>query len=309
MSKWALACFVVCGACANNVAFDKATGPDGRIKGARPVVLAENAGTTKGIVTYPGGDRIDWRVIELPEGQKGRLDLQMTYSTPRPGLRLAFDVFDQWNVPVKEAAARGRGRIKSTSVEKATGKVFVRIYAPGRGDAGQYKLTAEFHPEVVVKDFNPLDVAVADPPRLPDIPEAAVPCVTFDPQNPTCAISCPPGSPPDWKGCPKPTPPPGTGGTGEQPPPPPPPVEKAKPVVARVLKVDVSTDGLEVTLGAGSEQGVAKEWKVNVLRGATTAPLSGGGGTIKRVNKTTTIIVVKLTTNQMAENSNVQLSP
>ena len=94
MSRWALACLVVCGACANNVAYDKATGPDGKIKGAVPIVLAENAGASKGIVTFPGGDRIEWRMIELPEGKKGRLDLQMTYSTPRPGLRATFDGID-----------------------------------------------------------------------------------------------------------------------------------------------------------------------------------------------------------------------
>lgn len=308
MSKWALACLVVCGACANNVAQDRATGPDGRIKGALPVVLAENAGKAKGIVTYPGGDRVDWKMIELPEGKKGRLELQMTYSTPRPGLRVTFDVFDQWNTPVKEAAVSGRGRIKTASVAKAMGKYFVRIYAPRRGDAGQYKLSAEFHPENEIPDFRPDQVAVADPPKLPDIPDAAIPCTVFDPNNPTCGTACPPGAPADWKGCPKPTPPPGgTGGTVV--PPPPPPLPAAKPIVARVLKVAIDGNGLDVVVASGSEQGVDKTWKVTVLRGETTSPLSGGTGVVVRVNKTTTTIHVKLTTNQMAANSNVQLSP
>lgn len=309
MSKWALACLVVCGACANNVAFDKATGPDGRVKGAKPVVLSDNSGSAKGIVTYPGGDRIDWRMIELPEGANGQLDLEMTYSTPRPGLRLTFDVFNQWNEPVKDAAVSGRGRIKTASVAKASGKYFVRIYAPRRGDAGQYKLKAEFKPSVELATFKPLSVPVPDPPKLAEIPEPAMPCTTFDALNPTCGTACPPGSPPEWKGCPKPTTPPGgTGPTGPVEPPPP-PVVKAKPITARVLKVAVNADGLEVTLGAGSEHLVGKDWKAVVLRGVTTSPLSGGSATIVRVNKTTTVIQVKLTTNQMAENSNVQLSP
>lgn len=307
MSKWALACLVVCGACANNVAFDKATGPDGKIKGALPVVLTENAGKAKGIVTYPGGDRIDWKMIELPEGQKGRLELQMTYSTPRPGLRLTFDVFDQWNMPVKEAAASGKGKIKSATVSAAAGKYFVRIYAPRRGDAGQYKLSADFHPEVSVVGFNPLNVPVADPPKLAEIPEPVSTCQVFDQNDPVCGTKCPPGAPVDWKGCPKPVtpPPPGTGTTAPPIPPPPP----AKAIVARVLKVDINADGIDVTVGGGSELGVGKGWKATVLRGTSTTPLSGGAGTVVRVNKTTTVVHVKLTTGQIGENPNVQLSP
>jgi hypothetical protein len=295
----------VCGACANNVAFDKATGPDGKIKGAKPVALAENAGKANGIVTYPGGDRIDWKLIELPEGQEGRLELQMTYSTPRPGLRVTFDVFDRWNVPVKDAAVSGKGRIKSATVAKAAGKYFVRIYAPRRGDAGQYKLTAEFHPELKKDIFDASKVAVADPPKIIEIPEPVSTCPVFDTNDPVCGTKCPPGAPVDWKGCPKVVvaPPPGTGPA--VPPPPPPP----KPIVARVLKVSINDGGLDVVVGGGSEQGVATGWKVTVLRGESGAPLSGGTGTVVRVNKTTTTIHVKLTSDQMNANSNVQLSP
>lgn len=309
MSRWALACLVVCGACANNVAYDKATGPDGKIKGAVPIMLAENAGASKGIVTFPGGDRIDWRLIELPEGKKGRLDLQMTYSTPRPGLRATFDVFDQWQAPVKDAAVSGKGRIKTASVPKATGKYFVRIYAPRRGDAAQYKLTAEFHPEVDLPGFDPIPLAIPDPPKLAELPDPPSKCEVFKADDPACA-GCPATAPVDWKGCvktpPPPPPDPGTGGGTVVVTPPPP----TKPVIARVLKVSVDGDALEVTLGSGSEHGIGKDWKgAVVLRGATESPLSGGTATVVRVNKTTTLIRVKLTTNQMGENSNVKLSP
>ena len=46
------------------------------------MVFAENEAKVRGVVTYPGGDRVDWKQIDLPEGKKGRLDLQMTYTTP-----------------------------------------------------------------------------------------------------------------------------------------------------------------------------------------------------------------------------------
>src|SRR3712207_4868278 len=99
--------------CAHNVPQDKATGPDGKQKGATPIALQEGEGKAHGIVTYPGGDRVDWKFIELPAGQKGKLDLELKYRTPRPGLQVAFDVFDQWNTPVSKAA---RGRMQSTTI-------------------------------------------------------------------------------------------------------------------------------------------------------------------------------------------------
>ncbi|MBL0217849.1 MAG: hypothetical protein IPQ07_28715 [Myxococcales bacterium] len=306
MSKWPLVCLIA-SACANNVPQDRSTGPDGRVKGALPMVFAENEAKVRGVVTYPGGDRVDWKQIDLPEGKKGRLDLQMTYTTPRPGLRVAFDVFDQWNVPVKNAVANGKGRIKSASIDKAKGKYFVRIYAPRRGDAGQYRLTAEFHEEVVNTGPGVLALNIPDPPKLPDVPPPPSTCEVFDRNDPVCGNKCPPGAPVDWKGCVGPTPP--TPPVVATPPVPVPPVVVAKPVSARVLKVDVNNGGLDITVGGGSELGIAKGWRVTVLRGETSNPLSGGTGTIVRVNKTTTIVHVSLTTNQIGANPNVLLQP
>ena len=132
---------VAVAACAHNVPQDRATGPDGRAKGAQPIALEQGEGTVRGIVTYPGGDRVDWKRIELPEGTRGRLDLQMSWTTPRPGLKVAFDVFDQWNIPVVNASASARaGRMRSATIDRAKGTYHVRIYAPRRGDAGAYTL-------------------------------------------------------------------------------------------------------------------------------------------------------------------------
>ncbi len=307
MTRSALGWVVVCllaPACANNVSQDRSTGPDGKVKGALPIVLTENEGKANGIVTYPGGDRVDWKAITLPAGKKGRLDVQLTYSTPRPGLKVSFDLFDQWNVPVTEAVVSGKGRVKSATVDKARGTYFVRIYAPRRGDAGQYKLAAAFHEELPPAIFNPLNLAIHDPPKLPDVPPLPSTCEVWNPKDPACK-GCPASAPADWKGCAPPTATPPAPPT----PPMPPPLPPAKPVMARVIKVDVAGDSLEVVVGGGSEQGIAKDWKVTVLRGDTTSPLSGGAGTVVRVNKTTTVIRVKLTSQQINANSNVQLSP
>ncbi len=296
-------------ACANNVPQDRATGPDGRIKGAAPIALDQNEAKVRGIVTYPGGDRVDWKLIELPAGARGTLDLQMSWTTPRPGLKVAFDVFDQWNVPVaRETSTRTTGRTRSASIENAMGKYFVRIYAPRRMDAGAYTLQAAFTPDPVVATGPKwLEIPVNDPPRLPEVPPPPSTCETHDPTDRACDKICAPGAPPTWRGCVGPTPP-GTSTTTTVVTPPV-PVPVVNPVVTRVLRFEVTAEGLELTVAAGSLQGVGKGWKANVLRGTSMSTLAGGSGTIVRVNKQTTIVRVNLSTNVINANPQVELSP
>lgn len=293
-------------ACANNVPQDRATGPDGKLKGAIPIVLEEGEAKVRGIVTYPGGDRVDWKMIELPAGKKGRLDLQMSWTTPRAGLKVAFDVFDQWNVPVINASSNLRGgRTRSATIDNAAGKYFVRIFAPKRGDAGAYTMAAAFTPEVPPLDPGwILKVEINGPPKLPDVPPPPSTCETHDPHDRACATVCAPGAPLTWKGCVAPTvPTPAATVTVT------PPIQVPDPVVTRVLKFEITGAGLELTVAAGSAHGVGKTWKANVLRGTTMSTLAGGTGTIIRVNKQTTIVLVNLTTNAINANPQVQLSP
>src|SRR6187200_985029 len=99
--------------CAHNVPQDKATGPDGKIKGAKALTLENGEAKANGIVTYPGGDRVDWKMIELPEKQTGTLDIRLQWTPPRPGLQLSFDVFDEWNTQVVQSKKQGKKRSKS----------------------------------------------------------------------------------------------------------------------------------------------------------------------------------------------------
>lgn len=290
-------------ACANNVPQDRATGPDGRIKGALPIALDQGEAKVRGIVTYPGGDRVDWKLIELPAGTRGTLDLQMSWTTPRPGLKVAFDVFDQWNVPVINATSnRHAGRTRSASIERAMGKYFVRIYAPRRMDAGAYTLAAAFTPEPKPVPLPAFDYP--DPPRLPSVPPPPSTCETHDRHDLACEKVCAPGAPADWKGCVAPPQPQIVTPIVVTP-----PVQAPDPVVTRVLKFEITPTGLELTVAAGSAHGVGKTWKANVLRGTTMSTLAGGTGTILRVNKQTTIVLVNLTTNAINANPQVQLSP
>ena len=81
--------------CAHNVPQDSASGDDGKQKGAKPITIDNGEGKASGVVTYPGGDRVDWKMIELPEKRLGTLDLELTWTPPRPGLQLRRDQEDE----------------------------------------------------------------------------------------------------------------------------------------------------------------------------------------------------------------------
>lgn len=333
--------------CAHNVAQDKATGNDGKNKGARELVLENGEAKASGIVTYPGGDRVDWKLIELPENRKGRLDFKLQWTPPRPGLQLAFDVFDEWNAPViaskKTSRRRAKGRTKTAKLEGAKGKYYIRVYAVDRGDAGKYKLTVEFTEASAATLFDPLKLEIPEPPKLAAVPEPEIPCDPnqFDQKNPACRNICPEfGAPPGWPPCKDkcPNPPdvniPSCQATMPCPNPPDRRVRsckasqwakcdlankdpqnpncdnaKADPVTARVLKNEIQGGDLIITIGAGSNSGISKGWRATVLRGDTDTPLSGGDVTIVRVDKNATVGRVKLTTDQIKANDRVKLSP
>ncbi len=100
----------------------------------------------------------------------------------------------------------------------------------------------------------------------------------------------------------------GTNCVSAAPPPPPPPIAPA-PVTTRILKLTIEGDFAVCVLGAGSENGVAKTWRAQFLRGSTATPLVGGKAEILRVDRRTTMIRVKMTTDAIAANPAVQLSP
>ena len=341
--------------CARNVPQDKATGEDGKTKGAKELVLENGEVKETGIVTYPGGDRVDWKVIEIPDKQRGTLDIRLQWTPPRPGLQLAFDVFDEWNTPLinsKKAGRKKRGRSRTASVEvrgkglsPGDGRYFIRVYAPNRGDAGKYKLTVEFKPELAGPRFDPLKLEIPEPPKLAAVPEAEVPCdeQNFDKNIPACKFVCPAfGAPPGWPACKGkcPDPPdvnnPACHATMPCPKPPdrrvraclrpgvfpkcadinnPDPENpncdnaKADPVKARVIGNSVQGNATIITISAGKKQGVKLDWRGTVLRGDSDSPMVGGDVKIIRVDETRTIGRTKLTTDQISSNPYVKLSP
>ncbi|HEY5924710.1 MAG TPA: hypothetical protein VIV11_23685 [Kofleriaceae bacterium] len=332
--------------CAHNVSQDKATGPDGKVKGAKALTFENNEARSNGIVTYPGGDRVDWKLVELPEKKTGILDIKLQWNPPRPGLQLAFDVFDEWNTMVlqsKKASKKSKSRVRTAVLDNAKGKYFIRVYAMNRGDAGKYKLTVDFKESTGPMSIDLLKVEIPEPPKLAAVPETEATCdeFTFDVKNPACRTVCGAGAPKGWPGC-----------AGKCPDPPDPTVEacwdkvcpspptsrskacmrdvnknfppcdksnpdldnpkcniKAAPVTGRVIKTEVQGSEVVVTIAVGSDQGVGKGWTGRVLRGDTDSAIDGGDVTVIRVGKRETVGKVRLTIDQVSANPKVKLSP
>ena len=178
------------------------TGADGKPKGAKKVTLENGEGKAHGIVTYPGGDRVDWKQIELPKDKTGTLSLKLSWSSPRPGLDLSFAVYDEYFWPITEAKPRHHNTRTSKKVDPiahAKGTYYVMVYASNRGDAGKYTLTADYAEDKAQVIFDLSKVEIPDPPKLPTVPEPPVPCdpKKYDDKNPACKGVCP--DPPDPK--------------------------------------------------------------------------------------------------------------
>ncbi|HET9627102.1 MAG TPA: hypothetical protein VFP84_37340 [Kofleriaceae bacterium] len=342
----ALGLTLLVSACAHNVPQDSATGSDGKEKGAKTISLENGEGRASGIVTYPGGDRVDWKLVELPEKKRGALEVKLSWTPPRPGLQLAFDVFDEWNQPVvqskKTSKKRSAGRIRTATVDSAKGKYFIRVYAVGRGDAGKYKLTVDFTEAPVDSGIDYAKLDIPDPPKLAAVPDEIIPCdeTNFDPKKQECKSVCPKfGAPQGWPGCKDvcPTPPDinvqACWASMDCPNPPdrrvrkcspaakfwkpcdygnPDPNnprcdEKRPPVFGRIIGNNLQGSDVIITIGIGSEAGVGKDWVGKVMRGDSEQPLSGGDVQIIRVDKKVTVGKVHLTTDQLSSNSKVRL--
>ncbi|HVV87602.1 MAG TPA: hypothetical protein VHE35_31390 [Kofleriaceae bacterium] len=335
-----LAVFV--SACPKNVPQDLKSGEDAKPKGAKPITLDNNEGTAKGIVTYPGGDRVDWKVLELPKDATGQLTLKLKWTPPRPGLDLSFDVLNEWNREVASAKPNKRKHSRKTTkqvtVDGAKGKYYIAIYASERGDAGKYTLSASFAPNAV-DTFDWLTVPISDPPKLPAVPEPLKPCdpKAYDAKNPACAGVCPEPADPKNPACAGicPTPPdeniPACLETMPCPNPPDVKFKKCTPdkwppcnpaakdmknpncltyrppdVIADITDVQSAGDFSTITIGAGSKQAVDKGW-TGVVLDSNSKPVRGGGFTILSVTSVAAVAKVKLGVDTL-QNAKVRLS-
>jgi len=333
---------IVFAGCAKNVKQDSHSGEDAKYKGAKAIALENNEGEAKGIVTYPGGDRVDWRLIEIPEGKRGTLEIELSWKPPRPGLDLAFDVYNEYGrklggVKAKKPSATKKSKkkkgSKKTTIQPVKGKVYVEVYASNRGDAGKYTLKVKFAEEVVVvvPVFDPGSVEVPPPPKLAMVPPPCDP-TAIDPKNPECKGVHPPC---DDK-APDPANPNCAGKSAPCDPALPDPLNpkclpyfpdcdplkidkknpkcagvtppKAQPVEAMIIQVEPTGTGVIIHINRGSKDQVDTKWTGEIVDG-NGKPLTGGNFTIYKVQEKKSYAKVKLGKSVVDKNLDVMLYP
>jgi hypothetical protein len=336
--------FVLAG-CAKNVKQDAHTGTDGKVKGARAVMLdpASNEGETRGIVTYPGGDRVDWKSIELPKDKRGKVELELSWKPPRPGLDLSFDVYDQYGQKIggvkpkkpsaaKKAKKKKKGK-KSLTLDSVTGTIFIEVYASNRGDAGAYKLSAKFEEATLanIPVFDPGSIEMPQPPKLAAVPPPCDPAA-IDPKNPECKGVSPPcddknpdPANPNCKGKSKPCDPAALDPLNPNclayyPDCDPLKIDAKNPkckgvtapkpdaIDASIIATETSGSGTVITINRGTKDGVDTKWTGNVVDGSGKN-ISKGDFTIFKAVERNCYAKVKASKTTVDKNLQVRLQP
>jgi hypothetical protein len=280
--------------CTRNIPQASHSGKDSRYKGAKQIELESGEGRTKGIVTYPGGDRVDWKYFEIPEEKKGSIKIRLKHKPPRPGLDVAFDVYDQYFARVGRAKPSKRGkRSKSLTIKNVeTGKYYIQVYAPRRMDAGSYRLNLRFkeRKEVAEVDISALADQIPEPPTLPAVPEPIVvdPVVAKQLEDEAAAKKAEEDA-----------------RKAEE------DANAPKPVTAKIVNVQAASGGsVIITLNKGKEAGVARGWTGKILRGGRDgSALDGGDFKVIKVTSRESVGKVKLSVDQVKANKYARLSP
>jgi hypothetical protein len=273
------------------------SGTDRSRKGARPIAL-EPAGSFKlegearDVVTRRGGDGTDWKRFEVPAGKSGRVDVTVKYTTPRQGLDLKVDLYDARGKR-KAHARRVSQKAKLAKARVEGGAWYVRIYAPGRDDAANYKVTVTFSEDLPPPPPPPTGPKRPPPPPPPP-PPPVKPTLTPD-QFKMCLMvldkcerdkaTCEAANKTLLDSAPKPV----RGGIW-------------------MPRKDQTSGLVILTVNRGTQDGVARGWDGQVLRPDGT-PLPGGSFKVITVNGQSCVGKVQLPLDVIRNNPDVLLSP
>jgi hypothetical protein len=147
--------------------------------------------------------------------------------------------------------------------------------------------------------------------------ELPLPCDAFDDANPSCRDTCLPGAPDDWPGCviarDKLIAQGYTCATPSvrscAPPPPPPRCVNCPPVTARIVGTQIAGATIRIIIGAGSDHGVTRTWKADIVDRPSGTPVAGGNVAIVRIDRAVTVGTVTLTIQQVQATPYVFLQP
>ena len=290
-----LAALALWASCARNVPQHESSGKDFQAKGAKKIQIEEGEGRARDIVTYPGGDRVDWKVVEMPKDAKGTLTIKLLWQPPRPGGDLAFEVFDQYFTRVERVRpSPGTGdRSKQVKIKNASGKYYIQVYAPRRVDAGKYILSVRFRERAAGPSTDELLGMIDDPPPLPAVvePKEKTPEEIAAEEAEKARVEEEKRLAAEKRAQDDAT-----------------YAELNKPVYARITRTQRSgASGVIITISAGQVRGVDKGWSGVVLAGESKSALPGGEFTIIRVTKQEAVAKVQLSIDQVEANPRVEL--
>lgn len=328
---FALAAAWLLAGCPSVVKQDSKTGTDGKADGAEKIELSdEGEGSDSDNVTYPGGDRVNWKMFDVPGD--GDVEISLKWTSPRPNLDLSMNILDDtFNIVKRVAPEDGSGKTrKSAEFPAEKGTYYVQVYASGRGDAGDYTLDVTWTKKrPIVVEGPPLP----NPPRLPAIPGAVAtagggggapgtgpkgsatnPCKVGENCPPGAAYVNPacPDAPPAPIGTPCPPPPalnPMCPEAGLLAPGAPCPPKVIPPRAGRITEVSMSGQEIVVTIDKGSNQGIGKDWTGVVFVGKSgTKVLPNSDFKIFKVTEDESYGKIrKLSRDDLGDNARVEL--
>jgi hypothetical protein len=303
-----LAAALCAAGCASTIDQHKNSGPDYRPDGAALIELEDGEGAAVDIVTYPGGDRVDWKKVELPEDFAGVLQVRLLFQPPRDGLEISFEVYDERfeRVAVADPPPGSGARVLEAEVKPAFGGTYYfHVFAPRRTDAAEYMLAVRKQRQDVSALLDD-DVGalprIPDPPTLPAIVEGGGQQVA---QQGGGGQEQPHGG--GGQGQPQ-------GGGGS--PPPPDPIQDddrtpaLEPIRARVVTYQLGSDGAVIlTVNRGTNDGVERGWTGQMMMGNSGRPLRGGTFTVTRVTSGEAVGQARVSVDQIRANRDVVLMP
>ena len=300
------ACAALGAACASNIGQHDNSGPDYRPDGAELIELEDGEGSAIDIVTYPGGDRVDWKKVELPEDFAGVLQVRLMFQPPRDGLEVSFEVYDASfeRVAVADPPPGTGARMVEAEVVPAFGGIYYfHIFAPTRRDAAEYMLAVRKQRQDVSAYIDDDDGGVLpripDPPTLPAIP-------TGDTEVAERGGGQQGGGQQGGGGLQ------GGGEPAPSPDPEPPeePEKALEPVRARVVTYQLGSDGAVIlTVNRGTNDGIERGWSGQMMMGSSGRPLRGGTFTVTRVTSGEAVGQARVSVDQIRANREVLLAP
>lgn len=280
--------------CLTNVDPKKNSGKDRSRKKAKKIELEGGEARIRDIVTWPGGDRVDWKTFEIPEGLQGDMDIRIRWRPARPGMGVGMNVYDQYYERL-ERVKRTRRSKKVKLRNLKPGKYYIQIFAPKRMDAGRYRLSLKFRERKPPKvpSLEELAGQIDDPPVLPAVIEPVVKSPEeIAAEEAEKARLAEEQAKIDQDAADKAAV----------------DAELNKPVYARVRRTQRSGGGgVIITINVGRNKGVEREWIGTLLNGSSRKPLPDGDFKVIRVTARESIAKVRLSVDQVKANPKVKL--